>query len=278
MLDAAKIRTATQIIRHAGMPAMALGLSILVGAGINYLIEPTLDQWHSTSHASNSVNQAVNQERGGSLMAVELMAVETVTPLTSQQTSQQTPQRKTTPAPVARVAPAVSAPATIATTPAAPTVTTSLEASVTQAVMPHAATAAASSAPVQVEVQTAQPSLPAGYRIFNGRVIRPAKTMAMVTTAYSPDERSCGPNADGTTASGKSVWTNGMKMAAADTRLLPFGTLISVPGYHDGQPVPVLDRGGAIKGRRLDMLYPTHEIAKTWGRQKQTVTIWEYVD
>ena len=113
---------------------------------------------------------------------------------------------------------------------------------------------------------------------FNGRPIRKSHTVRMLVTAYSPDARSCGKWADGITASGYSVWTNGMKLVAADTRLLPFGSIISVPGYNGGNPVPVLDRGGAIKGRRLDVLYPTHEIARQWGAQRLTVTVWEYAD
>ena len=113
---------------------------------------------------------------------------------------------------------------------------------------------------------------------FDGRPLRAVKTMRMLTTAYSPDERSCGAFADGITASGYSVWTNGMKLVAADTKLLPFGTIISVPGYHGGRPVPVLDRGGRIKGGRLDLLYPTHETALKWGAQRLDVTVWEYAD
>lgn len=114
--------------------------------------------------------------------------------------------------------------------------------------------------------------------MFDGRPIRRKQTMNMVVTGYSPDARSCGASADGITASGYSVWTNGMFLVAADTRLLPFGTLVSIPGYNNGLPVPVLDRGGAIKGRRLDLLFPTHEIALQWGRQSLPVTVWEYAD
>lgn len=115
-------------------------------------------------------------------------------------------------------------------------------------------------------------------RTFNGRPIRKVKTIRMLVTGYSPDERSCGDSADNITASGYSVWTNGMKMVAADTRILPFGSIISVPGYDDGQPVPVMDRGGAIKGMRLDLLYPTHEIARQWGKKWVDVTVWQYVE
>jgi len=115
-------------------------------------------------------------------------------------------------------------------------------------------------------------------RYFNGRPIRPVKTLTMVVTAYSPDERSCGKWADGITASGYSVWTNGMKLVAADTSILPFGSLVSIPGYDNENVVPVLDRGGAIKGMRLDVLYPTHERARRWGVQELEVTVWDYAD
>jgi 3D (Asp-Asp-Asp) domain-containing protein len=115
-------------------------------------------------------------------------------------------------------------------------------------------------------------------RWFNGRPIRPARTMSMLVTGYSPDEKSCGESADGITATLHSVETNGMKLVAADTRILPFGSLVSIPGYDTGNVVPVLDRGGAIKGRHLDALFPTDAQARKWGKQKLTVTVWEYAD
>ena len=121
-------------------------------------------------------------------------------------------------------------------------------------------------------------ALPSERRWFDGRPVRPVRTVRMVVTAYSPDERSCGPFADGITASGFSVWTNGMKLAAADTDLLPFGTLISVPGYDGGAIVPVLDRGGRIKGHRLDVLFPDHRRALRWGVRELDATVWEYED
>jgi len=114
--------------------------------------------------------------------------------------------------------------------------------------------------------------------MFDGRPLRRAKQMPMLTTAYSPDEKSCGKWADGFTASGFSVWTNGMKLVAADTSVLPFGTIVSIPGYNNGKPVQVLDRGGKIKGNRLDLLYPTHEIALQWGVKRLVVDVWEYAD
>lgn len=115
-------------------------------------------------------------------------------------------------------------------------------------------------------------------RWFNGRPARPKGTIWMTVTAYSPDSRSCGDSADGITASLHAVETNAHKLVAADTRLLPLGSMISIPGYDADRIVPVLDRGGAIKGGRLDVLFPTHEAARKWGIKKLPVTVWEYAD
>ena len=86
----------------------------------------------------------------------------------------------------------------------------------------------------------------------------------MLVTAYCPCTECCGPQAKGITASGRPVSANGGKFVAAD-RDLPFGTLLLIPGYNDGRPTEVLDRGGAIKGNRLDVYFPTHDEAKRWG-------------
>jgi 3D (Asp-Asp-Asp) domain-containing protein len=115
-------------------------------------------------------------------------------------------------------------------------------------------------------------------RYFNGRPVRPARTMWMTVTGYSPDWRSCGDSADDITASNHHVQTNNYRLVAADTRLLPLGSMISIPGYSENDVVPVLDRGGAIKGNRLDLLFPTHEQARQWGVKKLRVVVWEYAD
>lgn len=115
-------------------------------------------------------------------------------------------------------------------------------------------------------------------RWFNGRPVRPAKVIRMVVTAYSPDARSCDDSADGITATLHSVETNGFALVAADPRLLKYGSLLTVPGYDKDRIVPVLDCGGKIKGKRLDVLYPTHSQARKWGRKSLDITVWEYAD
>lgn len=118
----------------------------------------------------------------------------------------------------------------------------------------------------------------ASIRWFNGRPIRPVREMWMTVTAYSPDAASCGDSADGITATLHHVTTNGHALVAADPEVLPYGSMITVPGYDQSRVVPVLDCGGAIKGRRLDVLFPTHAQAVRWGVQRLKVTVWGYAD
>lgn len=58
---------------------------------------------------------------------------------------------------------------------------------------------------------------------------------------------------------------------AADTSLYPFGTLMYVPGYGYGN---VQDRGGAIKGEKIDLYFKKHKQALQWGRVQKEVQIW----
>jgi 3D (Asp-Asp-Asp) domain-containing protein len=146
-------------------------------------------------------------------------------------------------------------------------------------IRPVAAPAApAAAAPAVAMATLAGDAHTADTRWFNGRPVRPARTITMKVTAYSADAASCYPFADGQTATLHSVEANGGFLVAADTDLLPFGTMLSIAGYNDGKVVPVLDRGGAIKGNRLDLLFPSHEAALQWGVKTLDVVIWEYAD
>lgn len=121
-------------------------------------------------------------------------------------------------------------------------------------------------------------------RWFCGRPVRPARTIMMKVTAYSPDARSCGDSADGITATLHSVETNGFRLVAADPKVLKMGAMLTVPGYDvcptsgESRIVPVLDVGGKIKGNRLDVLFETHEAALAWGVRDIPVVVWEYAD
>ena len=105
-----------------------------------------------------------------------------------------------------------------------------------------------------------------------GSAVAPSHVVWMLVTAYCPCPKCCGKHATGLTASGKPTSSNNGRFVAAPADL-PFGSKVSVPGYNHGRPVPVLDRGGAIKGTRLDVFFPTHDEARQWGRRWVAVTV-----
>ena len=105
--------------------------------------------------------------------------------------------------------------------------------------------------------------------------VSPFRVMRMEVTAYCHCMKCCGPAAQGITASGKPVSYNGGLFVAADTSVLPFGTKLVIPGYANNKPVEVIDRGGAIKGHKLDVYFPTHQEARQWGRKKIDILVIE---
>mgnify|MGYP003302035717 FL=1 len=78
-------------------------------------------------------------------------------------------------------------------------------------------------------------------------------------TAYCGCAKCCG-KTDGITASGTHV-TAGRTIAAPPE--IPFGTQIIINGH----TYTVEDRGGAIKGNRIDIYFETHEEALAFGVQ-----------
>lgn len=100
-----------------------------------------------------------------------------------------------------------------------------------------------------------------------------AKTVRMKVTAYCPCTKCCGTGSPGITASGHKI-KPGDVFVAADKRYA-FGTKLVIAGYDEARPVKVLDRGGAIKGNRIDVFYPTHQEALEWGVQHIDVKIIE---
>lgn len=89
------------------------------------------------------------------------------------------------------------------------------------------------------------------------------KTLRMRVTAYCPCEICCGEWADGVTANGHRI-EDGDCFVAADKRF-DFGTKMLIEGYNGGNEIEVLDRGGAIKGNKLDVFFHTHQAALEWG-------------
>ena len=89
------------------------------------------------------------------------------------------------------------------------------------------------------------------------------QTVRMRVTAYCPCPKCCGEYSNGITACGHKIQP-GEAFVAAD-KGYPFGTEMIIAGYNNGKPVKVLDRGGAVRGDRLDVFFHTHEEALRWG-------------
>lgn len=87
-----------------------------------------------------------------------------------------------------------------------------------------------------------------------------------VITAYCPCAKCCG-KSDGITASGVKA-TEGVTVAM--DKSIPFGTKIYIDGV--GERI-VQDRGGAIKGNKIDLYFDSHQEALNFGRQTKEVTI-----
>jgi len=114
-----------------------------------------------------------------------------------------------------------------------------------------------------VEPQVGTPRQIKENTISQGKVYR--------VTAYCPCEKCCGKFADGITASGHKIQP-GDKFAAAGPDI-PFGTMLIIPGYNNNEPVPTLDRGGAIIGQRIDVFFDTHDEALEWGARYLPVQV-----
>jgi len=135
--------------------------------------------------------------------------------------------------------------------------------------------------PGEVPVSLFKPAMPERIpepivetKTYNGKTYKYVKTITLRVTAYAADPRCTWPYPGTTTASGLSVKTNGGKLVASDPSVIPLHSLVVVPGYAASNAVPVLDTGGAIKGKRLDVLLPSFEKAQNWGNKTLAVKVY----
>lgn len=91
------------------------------------------------------------------------------------------------------------------------------------------------------------------------------KTIVVSATGYSTAQ----PGLSTHTATGINLLQNPM-VIAVDPRVIPLGTMLEVPGY--GVAIAG-DTGGAIKGNRIDIHFPTVGQALSWGRKTITIKI-----
>ncbi|CAH0344629.1 3D domain-containing protein [Bacillus sp. CECT 9360] len=97
----------------------------------------------------------------------------------------------------------------------------------------------------------------------------------VVATGYTAGYESTGKNPDspsyGITYSGVKVKRDLYSTVAADLTVFPVGTILFIPDYGFGV---VADKGGAIKGNKLDLYYDTvDEVYNHWGKKTLDVYI-----
>jgi 3D (Asp-Asp-Asp) domain-containing protein len=96
----------------------------------------------------------------------------------------------------------------------------------------------------------------------------------VVATGYSAGYESTGKHPShpsyGITYSGVRVRRGEYSTIAADLRVFPLGTVLYIPGYGYGV---VADKGGAIRGNKIDLFFKTkQDVYKQWG--KKTVDVY----
>jgi uncharacterized protein YabE (DUF348 family) len=93
------------------------------------------------------------------------------------------------------------------------------------------------------------------------------KEIYVTSTAYTASCSGC----SGTTATGINLHANpNAKVVAVDPSVIPLGTKVYVEGY--GYAVAA-DTGGAIKGNKIDVFFPSKQSAYQWGRRTVKITV-----
>lgn len=109
----------------------------------------------------------------------------------------------------------------------------------------------------------------------NVEELSPAKVTWMKVMAYCPCKKCCGQSARGLTSTGKDA-TKPPFGAAADPKILPYGTKIEIPGVGIRE---VDDTGGAMRKNakkgiyHIDVRFATHQEALEFGVQWLEVKI-----
>ena len=119
------------------------------------------------------------------------------------------------------------------------------------------------------------PEVPAVPEAPKGMAYRYERSVVAKVTGYTPGIESCGKFADGITSTGSNAWAPWG--VAADPALLPYGTLVYIPGVGYRE---VDDTGSAMreawrnnKETHIDLRFQDLAEALTWGVQELPIHI-----
>lgn len=119
--------------------------------------------------------------------------------------------------------------------------------------------------PRQIEPETEEPTLPAPEQPEATQTTEHLGEFKL--TAYCTCSVCCGQWADGITASGTKAVPG--RTIAVDPTVIPLGSTV----YVNGIEYIAEDTGGAIKGNRIDILFPSHQEALEFGIQYADVSL-----
>lgn len=99
--------------------------------------------------------------------------------------------------------------------------------------------------------------------------------MRVLASGYCPCTTCCGHLSPGITKTGRSASKAGI---ATQDSVIPTGSRVDIPldsYYNRGRWILADDVGGAIKGRRIDIRFKTHQEAKKFGKRWMVIRVWE---
>ncbi|AIE58984.1 3D domain-containing protein [Bacillus methanolicus] len=95
------------------------------------------------------------------------------------------------------------------------------------------------------------------------------KTITVKASAYTATCKGC----NGITATGLNLKKNSsIKVVAVDPKIIPLGSKVYVEGY--GYAIAA-DKGGRIRGNRIDVFMPSHSKAIQWGVKTVKVIVYK---
>ncbi|WP_042352193.1 3D domain-containing protein [Bacillus massiliigorillae] len=128
---------------------------------------------------------------------------------------------------------------------------------------------------VSTAVKASTIEMPKTLEEYLGLDLKQYEKASVVATGYTAGVESTGKTVNhpsyGITYSGVKVKRDVYSTIAADLNVYPIGTILWIPDYGYGV---VADKGGAIKGNRLDLYYETvQDVYDEWGKREVEVYI-----
>lgn len=101
---------------------------------------------------------------------------------------------------------------------------------------------------------------------LNNNSLQEHKWLKFHATYYGRDCRGC----SGITATGinvqRTIYFKELRIVAVDPAIIPLGTIVEIKTPNENFKAIAADKGGAIKGHRLDILVESEEISVQYGR------------